>query len=114
MNLIAIVLAVSSVCLVSVGQLLMKMAATALSGSLTPLNLITCWPLLGALSAYFASIVLWFFVLKLLPLRLAYPFSALAFVLVPLLAYGVLGEPLSLKWLVGSGLIMLGIVIIAN
>lgn len=114
MNLIAIVLAVSSVCLVSVGQLLMKIAATALSGSMTPIKLITCWPLLGALSAYFASIVLWFFVLKLLPLRLAYPFSALAFVLVPLLAHWVLGESLSVKWMIGSGLIMLGIVISAN
>ena len=114
MSILAIFLAISSVCLVSVGQLLMKVAATRLTDLSNPLTVITCWPLIGALTAYLGSIVLWFFVLKLLPLRLAYPFSALAFVLVPLLAYWVLGEPLSLKWLVGSSLIMVGLVITAN
>lgn len=114
MSIFAIFLAISSVCLVSIGQLLMKMAATRLTDLTNPLAVITCWPLIGALAAYLGSIVLWFFVLKLLPLRLAYPFSALAFVLVPLFAYWALGEPLSLKWLLGSGLIMLGIVITAN
>ena len=114
MNILAIFLAIASVCLVSIGQLLMKIAATQLTELSQPLKIITCWPLIGALGAYFASIVLWFFVLKLLPLRLAYPFSALAFVLVPLLAHWFLGESLSMKWMIGSGLIMLGIVISSN
>lgn len=114
MSIFVIFLAISSVCLVSVGQLLMKLAATQLGELTQPLKIITCWPLIGSLSAYLASIVLCFFVLKLLPLRLACPFSALVFLLVPLLAHWVLGESLSLKWLIGSGLIMLVIVISSN
>jgi multidrug transporter EmrE-like cation transporter len=113
MNYFTALLALSSIGLVSIGQLLMKIAANSY-GKLSITQLVLSAPLISAMAAYGASIVLWFFVLKTMPLKLAYPFAALAFVLVPLLAYWVLGESLSLKWLLGSSLIMLGIIIAAN
>lgn len=110
MNFFTVLLAISSISLVSIGQLLMKIASSQL-GQMTPIQVIFSWPLIGALAAYGASIVLWFFVLKSMPLKLAYPFAALAFVLVPVLANVFLGEALNIKWLAGSLLIMAGIAI---
>ena len=43
------------------------------------------------------------------PLHLAYPFMGLAFLIVPLLAWAFLGEPLTWQTLVGGALILAGV-----
>jgi multidrug transporter EmrE-like cation transporter len=92
------------------GQVLFKLAATSLDFS-------SGWQLAQlfeprlavALVVYAGATLLWLAVLRITPLRLAYPFVGLAFVLVPVLGYYILGEPLSGKTFVGAGLILLGI-----
>ena len=53
--------------------------------------------------------VLWLLVLRKVPLNLAYPFVALAFIFVPVLGHYLLGEPLRLQSLLGAALIGLGV-----
>ena len=55
--------------------------------------------------------VLWVYVLRTVPLSAAYALFALAFVIVPLLAHFVLGEPLTANVLVGGVVIVAGILI---
>lgn len=65
--------------------------------------------LLLALVVYFFATVMWLLVLKTTSLRVAYPFAALAFFLVPLLAHFFLGEELGWNTYAGAGLIGLGV-----
>ena len=55
--------------------------------------------------------ILWVFILRAVPLSAAFPIYALVFVLVPVAAHLLLGEPRSWNTLVGSGIIMLGVFI---
>ncbi len=58
---------------------------------------------------YGFSAVVWLFVLAKLQVSVAYAFVALGFLLTMLLGCVVLGEPLTLRKLAGTALIMLGI-----
>ena len=55
----------------------------------------------------------WIFVLRKVPLALAYPFVALSFVLVPLFSRYFFGEPLTVAYFAGAACIVLGIGVIA-
>jgi multidrug transporter EmrE-like cation transporter len=61
------------------------------------------------LSLYGFSAVVWLFVLAKLQVSVAYAFVALGFVLTMVLGCVVLGEPLTLRKLAGTALVMLGI-----
>lgn len=94
----------------SAGQILFKIASTALE--FTPVRIakgLLDWRLALALVVYAAATLMWLYVLKITPLRVAYPFAALAFVLVPLLAGLFLGEAIRFNTLIGSALILAGI-----
>lgn len=94
----------------SVGQVLFKLAANRMHGGDTALPiLLTNIPLWWALAVYATSTVTWIAVLREVPLRLAYPFVASAFFIVPLLAHFFLQEPLQRQSLAGATLIALGI-----
>jgi drug/metabolite transporter (DMT)-like permease len=69
---------------------------------------------LTALALYAALTVLWVWVLSFTPLSRAYPFLALAFVLTPAFAALVFGEPLSLRLIVGTALILGGLMVVAG
>ena len=94
----------------SVGQILFKLAAVAMNGD-GPfwLSIGRNLYLLSALVVYGLSTALWIAVLRQAPLRLAYPFVAMAFVLVPILGHWFLGESLRWQSLLGAGLIATGI-----
>ena len=92
------------------GQLLFKLASTTLV--FTPLGIahgLLNWRLALALAVYALATLMWLYVLKTTPLRIAYPFAALAFVLVPIAAGVFLGEKIPLNTLAGSALILVGI-----
>jgi drug/metabolite transporter (DMT)-like permease len=77
------------------GQILFKLAARA-GGSERgrfPWDILNAW-LIAALAVYGAATLLWVWLLKSLPLNVAYPFVGLAFVIVPMLARFTLGEAL--------------------
>jgi drug/metabolite transporter (DMT)-like permease len=96
---------------IAVGQILFKLAAVTLSSDgsfwvrwLNPYLII-------ALCVYGLATLLWVWVLRTVPLHLAYPLMALAFLFVPTLAYIFLGEPFQPKVFWGGALIMLGVYI---
>jgi len=99
----------------ALGQVLFKLAAQRLNAStaasmLAWLNL----PIVMAVVVYAASTVFWVSALRALPLYLAYPVSALGFILVPILGHFVLHEPLSIRTLFGGAVIILGVAIAAG
>ena len=67
-----------------------------------------------ALCVYGIATVFWLYLLQRIPLNLAYPFSALAMVIVPILAMYLFGERLNLSYWLGLIFIVAGIVIIAH
>lgn len=94
------------------GQLLFKVAAgriPAIGGPADVPRMFADPVLWIAIVLYVFATVLWVALLQRVPLSYAYPFVALAFVLVPLGAYAFLGEQLSLNFFLGSALIIGGI-----
>jgi undecaprenyl phosphate-alpha-L-ara4N flippase subunit ArnE len=67
--------------------------------------------LMLAVGVYVVATVLWMAVLKSTPLRIAYPFAALAFFIVPIAAHFVLGEYIGWNTFVGAGLIAAGVLV---
>jgi len=112
-----------SVLLSSLAQIILKagmssasvLQALHLSPGLPAIRAIaTNYFVIGGLGLYFASAVVWLFVLAKVDVSIAYPFVGLGFVLTMLLAYFVFGEALSLLKIAGTILIASGIVLLAR
>ena len=108
---INLLLILSTIVLLSLGQVLFKSASSQLVVQ-QPMSWLSL-PLLGALVIYALATVLWLLVLSRVPLSFAFPFYGLAFLLVPVLAAVVLGEVLRWQVLVGGAVILCGIAITA-
>jgi undecaprenyl phosphate-alpha-L-ara4N flippase subunit ArnE len=100
--------------LISAGQILFKLTSARAGGAdAAGLIAVLFDPyLIAALAIYGVGTIVWVYVLKSVPLTVAYPFMALTFCVVPLLAWCLLGEILSLRYLLGAVLIMAGLVVI--
>lgn len=110
MSLVQITLIILTVLALSVGQVLFKLAADQINLTLSGVLPSLFSPkLLGALLVYFVATSMWLLVLKQTPLRVAYPFAAMAFVFVPLLAHFLLGEQLHWNTFFGATLICFGV-----
>ncbi|HEY8622966.1 MAG TPA: EamA family transporter [Casimicrobiaceae bacterium] len=102
------------VLMIAAGQMLFKVAAAqwriegwswaTVCGFLSPAMVL-------ALFLFALTTILWVFILHAVPLPAAFPIYALVFVLVPVGAHFLLGEPWSWNTLVGGGIIMLGVII---
>jgi drug/metabolite transporter (DMT)-like permease len=107
-----LLLTVVCVALLSLGQMLFKAAAGQWHiegwGWSTWRGLLSA-PMVVALTVYAATTILWVFILRQLPLSVAYPVYALSFLFVPLLAYLTFGEPLTARTLLGGAIIIIGI-----
>lgn len=114
MSLTLMSLTVLCVVGISLGQLLFKKAALALSGQMHWMDWVFNGWLIVALALYGLTTLLWVWILRSAPLHLAYPFMGLAFVLVPLIGYWALGEPLHWQTLVGGALILMGVALAAQ
>jgi len=103
---------------ISSGQVLFKIAARSASASTDVLSVsrdLALNPfLLGGLVVYLATTFLWIWLLRTIPLSVAYPFMALAFLFVPIMGATFLGEPLTVRNAVGAALIITGIWVIAR
>lgn len=105
-------LTVLTVLALSVGQVLFKLAAANLEFSASGLLKSLFNPkLLLALVIYAIATAMWLVVLKMTPLRIAYPFIAMAFIFVPILSYYILGEQLHWSTFAGAALIFAGVCI---
>jgi drug/metabolite transporter (DMT)-like permease len=110
MSLLQLLFILLTVVGLSFGQILFKMAADTLV--LSPAGLLQILQnsrLLLALVVYAGATAMWLLVLKVTPLRTAYPFAALAFVFVPVLAHFLLDEDIGWNTLAGALLIGVGV-----
>lgn len=100
--------------LISAGQILFKLTSQR-AGGLDAAGLIGLARdpyLIAALIIYAFGTLAWVHVLKQVPLTVAYPFMALTFCAVPLLAWLLLGETLTARYALGAALIMTGLVVL--
>ena len=112
MSLIQISLILFTVFLLSLGQILFKLASHDINVSYSKFIPSLMSPRLAiAFLVYSFATILWLIVLKDLPLRIAYPFAALAFVIVPTMAHFLLGADLSWNTYIGAGIISLGVIV---
>jgi len=100
------------------GQLMFKRVAQGVVGvdGLAPLLqriLLDPW-FLGAMALYVLATLLWILALRDMELSRAYPFTALAFALVPLGAALFYGETLDLRYFAGLLFILVGIYILSS
>ncbi len=110
MTLTQIILVLLTVLGLSIGQVLFKLAAQGLPPPTNwSLAILVNKKLILALVVYTGTTLMWLAVLRKTPLQLAYPFIALVFVFVPLVAHFALGEPLHGNIFIGAGVILVGV-----
>ncbi|CAN7559276.1 transporter [Rhizobium sp. LjRoot258] len=100
--------------LIASGQVLFKMTS-ATAGELSVRNLLALFlnpVLIAALLLYGLGTIIWIYVLKAVPLTMAYSFMGLTFCFVPLLAQAFLGEALTLRYAIGAVFIIAGMLAI--
>ncbi|NLS01943.1 transporter [Rhizobium sp. P32RR-XVIII] len=100
--------------LIASGQVLFKLTS-ATAGELSARNILALLlnpVLLAALLLYGLGTVIWIYVLKAVPLTIAYSFMGLTFCFVPLLAQVFLGEALTVRYVIGAAFIVAGMLAI--
>jgi len=99
-----------------IGQILFKVAANhsrSITGGAVEKVLLNP-PLIGAFAWYGLTALFWFYILTRIPLSTAYPFSILGSALVPLLAWALFREQVTLQAAVGFAVMLLGFFIIVR
>lgn len=112
-----------NVAMTSLAQIVLKVGMSApevvrsLSGAVRPGHLVGVlfhpWVMAG-LVLYFGAALIWLIVLSRIEVSLAYPFVGLGFVVTMLLGWSLLGETLSLPRLLGTLMIVGGVVVLAH
>lgn len=100
--------------LIALGQVLFKLASPSLV-TLDPrgfAGLLFNPIFIAAITLYAFGTIVWIFVLRQVPLTIAYSFMGLTFCFVPLLAQYFFGEALTLRYLLGVVLIIGGMLAI--
>jgi multidrug transporter EmrE-like cation transporter len=112
----------TGVCLNAIAQLLLK-AGTNAVGAIhltmdnwfaTGIKLATQLPILGGLTCYVLSVVVWIIGLSRVDVTIAYPMLSLGYILNALGAWYFLGELISLQRMVAIGIILIGVALIAR
>lgn len=106
----------------AVAQLLLKAGTKAVGAiHLTPENwfdigfkLATQLPIIGGLSCYVLSVVVWIIGLSRVDVTIAYPMLSLGYILNALGAWYFLGETLSMQRLLAIGVILVGVALLAR
>lgn len=109
MNARQVLLLALNVASLAMGQILFKLAASAMKSGNWVADWLLNWHLMIALVVYAFATGLWVLLLRSVPLSVAYPFVALAFFIVPVVAHFVLGEPLRWQTLAGAAVIVAGV-----
>lgn len=77
-------------------------------------ELATNLPILGGLACYAVSVVVWILALSRVEVSIAYPMLSIGYVVNALLAWWLFGEAVGPQRLVGIGVIIVGVVIVAR
>ncbi|HYF83338.1 MAG TPA: EamA family transporter [Clostridia bacterium] len=110
------IIALISIVLGSVGQFLLKLGSADVKldrGLVTAaLSFILNLNIVISLFCFFSSMIIWVLVLKRLELSIAYPMVSLGYIITMTLAFLFLNEPLRLTKLLGTALIIFGVIVI--
>lgn len=101
---------------ISGGQILFKMASGRMGDANIAgfIRLISDPIFIVAIVIYAAATFLWVYVLRSVPLSIAYSFNALTFVIVPLLSVLLLGEVLTIRNVIGAAFIIAGLLVVTS
>lgn len=101
----------------AVGQVLFKIVGLRINES-GPTSILSDY---RTMTVFFVSLCLygvatlgWIWGLRQVPLSTAYLFMSLGFVLVPMAAWYLFSEPISYRYIIGAGMIVVGIIISAS
>jgi len=122
MNPISFICIVTGVMLNACAQLLLKAGVNAVGhfefsiGNIVPvgLRIATQWPIIGGLTCYVFSVVVWIVGLSRVDVSVAYPMLSLGYVVNAFAAWYLFGEVLSVQRLLGIGIILVGVAILAR
>ena len=122
MSSLSLVLILSGVLLNAVAQLLLKAGTNAVghfafqTENILPVGLkLALQPyILGGITCYVVSLVVWIMALSRVPVSIAYPMLSIGYVINAFIAYHWFGEPLSAQKLLGIGFIILGVVLVTR
>ncbi|MBN3725731.1 SMR family transporter [Burkholderia sp. Ac-20379] len=122
MNPVSLVCIIIGVLLNAVAQLLLKAGVNAVGhfeisrANIIPIGfkIATQLPIIGGLSCYVLSVVVWIVGLSRVDVSIAYPMLSLGYVLNAFAAWYLFGEVMSLQRLIGIGIILIGVVVLAR
>ncbi len=122
MTPIAFSLILFGVMLNAAAQLLLKAGTNAIGHfdfhleNLVPIGLkIAFQPfILGGLSCYVVSLVIWIMALSRVPVSIAYPMLSIGYVVNAVIAHYWFGEALVMQKVLGIGFIIIGVVLVAK
>ena len=122
MNPISFICIVIGVSLNACAQLLLKAGVNAVGHfDFTPANILpvglkiaTQWPIIGGLACYVLSVVVWIVGLSRVDVSIAYPMLSLGYVVNAFAAWYLFGEVLSVQRLIGIGIILIGVAVLAR
>ncbi|MCF2133639.1 MULTISPECIES: SMR family transporter [Burkholderiaceae] len=122
MNPISLACILSGVLLNTCAQLLLKAGVNAVghfefsAANIVPISvrLVTQWPIIGGLACYVVSVVVWILGLSRVDVSIAYPMLSLGYAVNAVAAWYLFGEVMSAQRLVGIGIILFGVVVLAR
>ena len=109
-----IALALLTACSMACGQILFKLGAKNWGGETLAgwiISFVTNPFLVIAVFLYAFTIIIWIYTLRILPLSIAYPITALSYVIVPIISYFFLQEKVTVYSILGSACIIAGVLI---
>ncbi|MDY7572950.1 EamA family transporter [Actimicrobium sp. CCI2.3] len=122
MNLPTFGFILTGICLNAIAQLLLK-AGTNAVGAIhltaenwfpTGVKLATQLPILGGLTCYVVSVLVWIIGLSRVDVTIAYPMLSLGYIINAVGAWYFLGEMVSMQRILGIGVIIVGVILLAR
>lgn len=122
MNFATFLIFFTAICLNAVAQLLLKKGASAVgviqltaeNWFSTGLKIATQLPIIGGLTCYVVSVIFWIIVLSRADVAVAYPMTALGYVLTSLGAWYFLSEPFSMQRIIAIIVIIVGVTMLVR
>ena len=122
MSALSLALVLTGVLLNAVAQLMLKAGTNAIGAfqfsmaNLAPIGWkVATQPfILGGLACYVVSVVVWILALSRVEVSIAYPMLSIGYVVNAVAAYFLFGEAVGVQRLVGIGIIILGVYIVAR
>ncbi len=122
MTSVAFSLVITGVLLNAAAQLLLKAGTNAVghfefhAGNILPVGLKLAFEphILGGMTCYAVSLVVWIMALSRTPVSIAYPMLSIGYVINAFVAYFWFGEALASQKLMGIGFIVIGVWLVAK